>query len=681
MTSSFKESDKAERSAAAAKQIFDLSSLDWSVAGYVPTSWTGRSMELGFALEPEIAPVPAHVPGSVQGALRSAGLLPDWFEGLNARACEWVENRDWMYSVKLPDAWFTAGRRFVLNCGGLDGPGVVVFNKKQIGSFDSSYLPYQFDLTAHVQPTGNELHLVFFVPPRWLGQVGYTSQMKDWKVRFNYGWDWMPRLVQIGPWEPATLAVSGGGEIASLRCRSDWDVAAKTGALWLKGTLEAAEGLRVRMALRDGAAVLKTADLSPAEFSEGIEWTGLNVAPWQPNESGSRALYTVTCELLDDEGNILDREERRVGFKHVAWEPCKDAPEGADPWICVVNGVPTFLQGIDWTPILPTFADITKEHYRKLVELYAKLGCNVFRVWGGAFLEKTWFYDLCDEYGILVWQEFSLCSSGHENWPHEDEPSMQALVQMAESYIVRRQHHASLLMWCGGNELQGDMEGRNTGTGKPVGLGHPLMQRWAALVEREDPGRRFVPTSSSGPRFMAFSSEFGQGVHWDVHGPWKAPGTTPAECEDYWNRDDALFRSEAGAPGASSAEIIRRYSGGISETPGTMENPLWRRFAWWLEWSDFVKENGREPSGLEEYVEWSQARQTRLIALALRASKKRFPGIGGIIFWMGHDAFPCTANTSLVDFHGEPKPAALAASEIWKTPVEALLRSTPPAPH
>ena len=194
------------------------------------------------------------------------------------------------------------------------------------------------------------------------------------------------------------------------------------------------------------------------------------------------------------------------------------------------------------------FADLARESYRKLIEQYADLGCNVFRVWGGAFLEKSWLYDLCDEHGILVWQEFPLSSSGHENWPHEDEPSMQTLEQTAESYVRRRQHHASLLMWCGGNELQGGMDGSKTGTGIPVGLDHPLMQRWKALVQREDPGRRFVPTSASGPRFLADAAHYGQGLHWDVHGPWKAPAPTVEEWETYWRGDDALFRSETGAP-------------------------------------------------------------------------------------------------------------------------------------
>lgn len=649
----------------------DLAALNWTVAGYWPTSWTGRSMELGFALEPEIVPVPARVPGSVQGALLATGGLPNWFEGLKARECEWVENRDWMFSAKLPDDWFATGSRFVLNCGGLDGPGLLVFNRKQMGTFDNAHLPYSFDVTEWIQPSSNELHLIFTTPPRWLGQVGYTSQFKDWKPRFNYSWDWIPRMVQIGPWEPITLTVSEAASFKSFRARADWEIVKKTGRLWVNGGVEGTAA-NARISLCDGEMILKTETIAIDQLADGFEWRELAVEPWWPNGEGDRPLYSLTCELLDASGYVLDSTERRVGFKNATWQACANAPAEADPWICVINGKPVFLQGIDWTPIRPTFADLRREDFRKLIELYAELGCNIFRVWGGAYLETNDFYELCDEYGILVWQEFPLCSSGHENWPHEDEPSMATLVEIAESFIVRRQHHAALLMWCGGNELQGAMDGNKTGIGKPVGLDHPLMKRWLELVNREDPGRRFVPASSSGPHFMASEKRFGQGEHWDVHGPWKLPGDTVATAEKYWTNDDALFRSEAGVPGTSSAEIIRRYAGGIPTVPGTMANPLWRRFAWWLEWADFIKEKGVEPASLDEYVEWSQARQAAGIGIAVRASKKRFPGIGGIILWMGHDAFPCNANTAIIDFHGQPKPAALAASAVWKTPVGEL---------
>ena len=181
----------------------------------------------------------------------------------------------------------------------------------------------------------------------------------------------------------------------------------------------------------------------------------------------------------------------------------------------------------------------------------------------------------------------------------------------------------------------------------------------------EDPGRRFVATSSSGPRFGASLAEVGLGVHWDVHGPWKLDGTLE-QWKDYWSRVDALFHSEFGAPGASSAEIIRKYSGGLPLLPGSAGNPLWRRTPWWIEWPDYLREVGREPQSLEEFVAWSQQRQAEALAFVVGTLKAKFPRCGGAILWMGHDSFPCTANTAIIDFDGHLKPSALALKAVWR---------------
>jgi beta-mannosidase len=149
-------------------------------------------------------------------------------------------------------------------------------------------------------------------------------------------------------------------------------------------------------------------------------------------------------------------------------------------------------------------------------------------------------------------------------------------------------------------------------------------------------------------------------LHWDVHGPWDT------ESREYWDNDDALFRSEVGVPGASSAEITRKYSGGLPELPANLDNPLWRRTAWWIQWDSFLKEKGCEPPSLEEFVEWSQKRQADGLALAVLSCKRRFPKCGGIIIWMGHDCFPCTANTSIFDFEGKSKPAVLEITEVFR---------------
>ena len=173
---------------------------------------------------------------------------------------------------------------------------------------------------------------------------------------------------------------------------------------------------------------------------------------------------------------------------------------------------------------------------------------------------------------------------------------------------------------------------------------------------------------------MAAREDFGKNLHWDVHGPWRhfdiygpdgKKGPFAEQWGDYWRHDDALFRSETGFPGASPADIIRETAGDLPVLPASDSNPLWQRSSWWLQWDDFLGEYRREPCDLEEFVDWSQQRQAVALEIAARACRDRFPRMGGILIWMGHDSFPCTANTAILDFHGRPKPAALALAKVF----------------
>lgn len=626
------------------KRTWNLAALNWTLSGYTPHQWAwGRSMETGVALVSEIPPVPAKVPGSVQAALRAAGIIPDWNMGLNARQCEWVEHRHWMFETVIPDEWLGPARRCRLRCLGLDGPGWVMVNGRQAGVFANSFIPHDFELTQFLRETQNRLQIVFDCPPRWLGQLGYTSQITEWKPRFNYTWDWTPRLVQIGIWDSILIDVFDREEDGprTAKCRTTGD------------TLHiSTSGGRFKLTLsKDGAPIRQ------AEFEGSGGWDHLPVERWWPNGAGAQPLYAVTAEWLD----TGEKRAWRVGFKSVEWQQCEGAPSGADPWLCVINGQPIFLQGVNWTPIRPNFADVSANDYRKRLQAYRDMGCNLLRVWGGAVLEKDIFYDLCDELGLLVWQEFPLSSSGLDNWPPEDPRAIEELADIAASYIARRQQHASLLLWCGGNELQGALDGNKAGIGKPVDGNHPLIARLARVVAELDPHRRFLPTSASGPRFTAEAAEFGQGLHWDVHGPWR-----PAPA-DYWTKDDALFRSEVGAPGASPVRIIREYAGGLPEMPASVDNPLWRLSSWWIQWPEFLQDLGRAPRDLEEFAAWSRQKQADALTLAVKSCKLRFPRCGGVIVWMGHDCFPCAANTAILDFNGDPKPAATAVERVFRS--------------
>lgn len=650
-----------------------MSQLEWTVAGSITDLWRFfKTRHLAERKDWEVYPTRAKVPGSVQGALREAGVLPDWNLGLNANLCEWVENRDWIFETTLPEDWQQSGRSYRLHCQGLDYCGSVLVNGKEAGSFKNAFVPHVFDLTPHLEEKDNVLQIAFTPPPRWLGQFAWTCNITEWKPRFYYYWDWTSRLVQTGIWDGIHLEVTDGTGIEQFTCVTNADPAAGTGSIKAGGTVTGDAGSRVQIELLDGERTIRTEEILLETFaSEGLAWEDLPIGLWWPNGEGEQPLYTLRCRLLDQEGQEVDAKTRRVGFKHVTWQACEDAPPEADPWICVTNGRPIFLQGVNWTPIRPNFADVTEEDYRKRLENYRDLGMNMMRVWGGGMLEKEWFYNLCDELGILVWQEFPLSSSGMDSWPPDTEPAMTELCEIARSYITRRQSHVSLTIWCGGNELSADKDGGHSIPGgvRPVDTSHPLLKRFEEIVGEMDPTRRYLATSPSGPTSCANDETIGKGIDWDVHGPWKA-GELKTWTE-FFAKDDSLFRSETGAPGASSVELIRKYKGELEEFPCAIENPLWRRHPWWIERDDFFREFEREPRDLEEYVAWNQERQAQALSIAVEACKNRFPKCGGILLWMGHDSYPCTANTSVLDFEGDPKPAALAVGEIFRRPLVA----------
>ena len=650
------------------KKEYDISKLDWTLIGTTPYLWNFEKINMmGVVKSIEVGPIKAKVPGSVQAVLLDAGIIEDWNIGYNSRKCEWVENRHWIYRTFIPDEWLNGNTKYQLKCMGLDYSGWIFVNNREVSTFKGTHIPHVCEITSCLKESGNVLEIIFDMPPRWLGQFGYTSKMTEWKTRYNYTWDWVPRLVQTGIWDSISIIASDGNGFGEFRCFTDADIADKTGELQMIGLIEGNKACKIKCTLRKENCSAMVEEFPAAYLEKGIVMDNLAIELWWPNLEGEQPLYDLCCELLDGQGEILDMITCRVGFKNVTWVPCEGAPDEADPWICVVNGRPVFGQGVNFAPVRANFADLTREDYEKRLKIYHELGCNMLRINACGFLEFECFYDLCDELGIMVWQEFPLTSSGIENWPPEDEISISAVAGIAESFIKRRQHHVSLIIWSGGNELMGDLEGRKTGMGKPCDLNHPMLKRLKEVVEEYDPTRRYIHTSPSGPRAGASEAEFGKGLHWEVHGPY-TNFESFEKASYYWENDDALFRSELCCPGANPVNLIRQYKGNSQEFPATTENQYWcRPTPWWIDWDRVVALHGREPKNLEEYVVWSQENQAQVLSFAMKICKARFPRCGGVLLWGSHDTFPIPINTTIIDFHGNPKPAALALAKIWGT--------------
>ncbi len=177
-----------------------------------------------------------------------------------------------------------------------------------------------------------------------------------------------------------------------------------------------------------------------------------------------------------------------------------------------------------------------------------------------------------------------------------------------------------------------------------------------------------MPTSPYGPEFYDDPAYFDAWPHWDVHGPWR-PDKGLAAWEEFWEADDSLLRSEVGCPGASPLALVEEYCAPDAFVKPGGEAPAFRRQFdswWWMEWATFEQEKGRAPVDKAEFIAWSQARQAEALSVAARTCKKRFPRCGGIILWMGHDCFPCSSNTSIIDFLGNPKPAVAALAKVFR---------------
>ncbi|MDQ1256873.1 MAG: beta-mannosidase, partial [Candidatus Hydrogenedentes bacterium] len=538
----------------------DLAQLDWTLAGARPFEWMFNPAALG--VRADVGPVPARVPGSVQQALLDAGLVEDWHVGLQARDCAWVEQRHWCFSAEIPAETVPLGERAVLDAEGLDYAGWILVDGKQVAAFEGMMTPHRFDLTECLgDSAAHRLAIVFDQTPPEQGQCGYSSKSRYFKSRYNYGWDWCPRIVPTGVWEPLTLRTGVDAACAVRRVATDLDARSVRVAVGFDAAISGdAPARALRVTVCDDGKAVGTVSTSIVNGENVLTLTDLDIEPWWPNGAGPQKTYTLEVSAVDDADAALWSTSRKIAFKRVEWRACEGAPADAEPWLCVVNGKPVFLQGANWVPVRAVYHDITEADYRELIALYKDMGANILRVWGGGILEREIFYDLCDEAGIFVWQEFPLSSSGVENCPPSEPAVIAKLETIAVSYIERRAHHVSLLVWSGGNELMSDKPEERD---RPVGYGHPCIAMFKALVERQDPAHRFIATSPSGPRFCASATEYGQGLHHDIHGPW---GFNP-EAPDlegwraYWAGDDALFRSETGMPGASSVALIEHYAG------------------------------------------------------------------------------------------------------------------------
>jgi beta-mannosidase len=584
---------------------------------------------------------PARVPGSVVTDLWRAGELPDPYQGRNTRAVEWTASRSWVYrrGVDLPA--MTAGERAVLEFDGVDPSGSVFWDGQPLGTVPGLYHRARFTIPDDAARPGTHRLTVLVDPvPASQPQVGRTDLVRTHRPRMNEGWDFCPRFPHQGIWRGIRLVV-GAVHASDLSVTANLN--GDDGIVRATGVVDACT---VELTVRDaaGAVVAQRREVVAGDLR--IDVTVPRPDRWWPRGFGPPTLYTVRLRVADEP--VWSGE---IGFRDAELVRDPDAPAGALPYTAVVNGTVIPLVGWNWVPVDAQHGAVDPDRVRHLVDLAARSGARILRVWGGGLVETDAFYTACDRTGLLVWQEFSQSSSGMASAPATDEAFVRLMTGEAAAVVPPRTHHPSLFVWCGGNEL--DLDGVPLDEARS-----PVLTALRDTLRTLDPGRAWLPTSPSGPAF-----HYRDGGH-DVHGPWEHQGLRAHYA--LANAGSCLAHTEFGVEGMTNARTLTRLLPATDRWPADRTNPAYRHLGdWWVN-TPLVQECFRDRlTDLDGLIRASQLLQATGLAYTVEADRRRFPRCSIVLPWQLNEAYPNAFCTSCVDHRGDPKPAYHAVARAF----------------
>ncbi|MDO4292529.1 MAG: glycoside hydrolase family 2 TIM barrel-domain containing protein [Eubacteriales bacterium] len=426
-----------------------LNGSDWKMKDYLGEDWIWRDGEKRDTRDGRWWQS-AHVPGSVLNDLVQNGSVPDPHFEKNSLFVEWVPQRTWLYRKEFTVEENLEGRRIRLCFEGVDYDARFFLNDVPLGEHHSMFTPVRFDVTGLVK-TGekNLLAVVIEKAPDEQPQVSKTRYVKTHKSRMTYWWDFCPRMIHQGIWDDVFLEITGqaclGQPDLETRLSGDFRQARVELSVFADSCEEEKRALSVQAQLFFGGREVARQKIVPVDGTARFCFSLEQPVLWWPNGCGAQDLYEARLTLFDGK-TVSDTRSIRFGIREITWLANETPDRTAGPYTLCVNGRRIYLKGYNWVPIDAMYGVRRTEKLRHLIRLAKKAHVNCLRIWGGGLIEREEFYDLCDENGILLWQEFIQSSSGIENEPSSD-PAFLALMEREASQIIpRKKHHPSLAL-------------------------------------------------------------------------------------------------------------------------------------------------------------------------------------------------------------------------------------------
>ena len=583
------------------------------------------------------------MPGSVYHDLLTAGAIEDPF---------WRDNEN--EALKLMEHRFVYFRKFdvspemlmcdalLLRCEGLDTLAEVRLNGAPAGRADNMHRVWEFDVKGLLRAGENEISVTFDSPTRYIRESyalsradGTSDAMTGFpnlrKAHCMFGWDWGPRLPDAGIWRDIGLVGIRKGRIEQVKVRQRH----LNGRVFVTLDVDAPAGLRVTREI-----VAPDGRVFSGEGEIEIE----NPRLWWPNGLGEHPLYAVRVALYDGEAE-LDRWERRIGLRTLTVRREKDA--WGESFCHRVNGVDVFAMGADYIPEDNLLPRVNRARTRRLLEDAVAAHMNCVRVWGGGYYPGDDFYDLCDELGLLVWQDFMFACAVY-NLTDAFEANIRA--EFIDN-IRRIRHHACLALWCGNNEmeqfvLQGEWVSSKRQAADYIKMYEYILPQ---VLRQEDPDTFYWPASpSSGGSFDDPQDPSRGDVHyWDV---WH--GLKPfTEYRKFRFR----YASEFGFQSFPCMATIESFTLPEDRNPFSYVMEKHQRNA---------SANGRiaeylsqiylYPTSLDAFVYASQLLQAQAMQYGVEHWRRHRGQCMGAVVWQLNDCWPVVSWSS-IDYYGRWK--------------------------
>jgi beta-mannosidase len=625
-----------------------------------------------FAERPQTDPdryLAAAVPGEVHLDLVRAGLIADPNVGLNVLAARWVEEQIWSYRRTFEAPAAARRGRAWLVFDGLDLAARVVLNGAEVARHANSFYPLRVEVTGKLRAGANVLavHLdggLYHVADKpgegYLHSEDQRLHKRHWlrKPQSQFSWDWAPRLINVGIHGPVGLEwTAEAARVAELV-----PLASVTPDL-ARGTLRArllVEGLgktavdgRLDVELvgagRASAKVTIKPGLQAVEATVTLDRPRL----WWPVGQGEPHLYTVRAALTVG-GRIVGRREARVGFRHVRVNQ-EPHPDGGRYFHFEVNGRKVFCRGANLVPADIIVARLDRARYAALVDRALEANFNFLRVWGGGLYESDDFYDLCDDKGILVWQEFVFACG---KYPTHDQAFFEDVQREAAHNVRRLARHPSLVAWCGNNENEvafwhwGHFK---KGVVNPDhGFYHLTLPQ---ILAREDGTRYYQPSSPFSPDGLDPNRHDVGDQH-----PWEV-GFANCDFRDY-RKMISRFPNEGGVLGPTSLPTMldclpegQRAIGSVAWQVHDNSVDSWQEPSHVDRITSFHLGKDIKKMSVEDYAYWGGLVQGEALREYCDAFRRRMFSTGAAVFWMFNDTWPAVRSWTIVDYHLQRTPA------------------------